>query len=254
MNHTQPINLDNTDYQRRLLKMFVPILAVLIVGGGIAGATQWAPRQGCEHRITHNQTLTGISRTTGTPVDDMVQVNPHVTNPDQIRAGDWLDVCKPDTEQPRHGLLVPARLIEWAAAVDATRPDWASDQDAVFLTVVSGPESNHGGSIWNPNDASADGKWTGSYGFIQIRTLAHPERFPSDWYRDRAWLEESLENQATAAWIVLRDQSRESWGPVTDGKLPSESCAGSSNVERCQNWWAMGLAAIDYAALPGSAS
>ena len=61
MKHSQPITVDNTDYQRRLFKLFTPILAVLIVGGGIAGATQWAPRQGCEHRITHNQTLSGLS-------------------------------------------------------------------------------------------------------------------------------------------------------------------------------------------------
>ena len=192
----------------------------------------------------------------------MVQVNPHVTNPDQIRAGDWLDVCKPDTEQPRHGLLVPARLIEWAAAVDATRPDWASDQDARFVTAISGPESNHCSNVWNSGDASADGKWTGSYGCIQIRTLAHPERYPSDWYRNLGWLKESFNHQAQAAWIVYGEQGTNAWGPARHApgigvKLPpggESQCASAANSDRCHLWWDQADAAIDYAALPGSAS
>ena len=57
-----------------------------------------------------------------------------------------------------------------------------------FLVAVSGPESNHCSNIWNPGDASSDGKWTGSYGCIQIRILANPSAFQSDAFRNRAWL------------------------------------------------------------------
>ena len=250
MRHAKPVATpDNQQYQRRLFKLAIPALVILIVGGGIAGAIEWLPRQGCGHTVARGDTLSAISRSTGTPVTDMVTMNPHITDPNLIRRGEQIDVCAADIEQPRQGTLAPQRLVDWAQAVHDTRPSWATDQDARFLVAVSGPESNHCSNIWNPGDASSDGKWTGSYGCIQIRILANPSAFPSDAFRNRAWLAESKHNQARAAWIVLQRQDRTAWGPVRDGKLPSESCAGSSNVDRCLTWWSQADAAIDYAAL-----
>lgn len=251
--HAKPVTAEHSvaALQGRILKAGLAFMALLIVGAGVAGATGWQPRQGCSYTVQTGDTLTAISEATGTPIRDVVASTPHVVDPDRIIAGDTIDVCTVDVVQPRHGTLTPGRLVEWAQAVNDTRPDWATDADARFLTAVSGPESGHCTHLWNPGDASANGKWTGSYGCIQIRVLANPAAFPNDSFRDLQWLKQSFDNQAEAAWIVLgQDRDHAAWGPYRDGKLPGPTCRGSSNVDRCLTWWAQADAAIGYINLP----
>ena len=236
---------------RRIFAIAVAFTLVAVTSTGIATAAEWQPRAGCSMTLQWGDTAWAISQETGTPVADLAVVNPHVTDPAELKAGSVIDICPATqignaasvslTAAPSAAQL---RLNNWADAVQATAPGWATPADVRFLTAVSGPESGHGSDLWNPRDASANGKWVGSYGYIQIRVLKHPDRYPTDQYRDLDWLKVSLDHQATAAWIVLGDQDRTAWGPVKDGKLPSESCAGSSDVDRCLNWWAMADVAL----------
>ena len=223
----------------------VTLLAGLVAVDKAGAADHAGPRDGCEYVIVRGDTMVKLGTARGLTVAQLMSVNPQVRNANRIIAGETLDVCHPDVVDATKPVLVevglPGDVENWAQAVVDTRPDWATDADVRFLVAVSGPESNHGTDLWNPGDAGWAGgaRYLGSYGNIQIRVLANPARYPSDWYRDRAWLEESLDHQAQAAWIVLNAQSRRAWGPVKDGKLPNEQCAGSSNVKRCQTWWAV---------------
>ena len=243
------------------------VLAVLVVGAGLAGAAQWAPREGCADTIVHGDTLNELAAEHGISPESIMEHTPWINDPNMIFEGRQIDRCGNFEDMMMNGVAaaigenqptnaqntsynqsavdaLPGNVFEWAKAVQRTAPSDATAAQVRFLVAVSGPESNHGTAIWNPGDASADGKWVGSYGTVQVRVLSNPDRFPSDWFRDMDWLKASLDNQASAAWTIYSRQSPTAWGPVTDGKLPNTSCSGSSDVGRCLEWWAVADRAI----------
>lgn len=221
------------------------IVALASIGTATAvHASQWEPRPGCSYTIPDGQTSWGIQRETGTTIADLVAVNPAISDPAFIRAGDLIDICP----APAHGTgqteaaprLSDAdqRLAAWARIVEANRPEWADAPDVRFLVAVAGPESNGCDPrfLANQGDA-APPKWGPSVDCVQIRTLG-PSYVHLEPHRDRAWLESDRNHVAQAAFIILGSQGRTAWGPVTDGKLPSESCTGASDVGQCVEWWA----------------
>ena len=207
-------------------------IALSVVLAAALGASE---HDRCVYTVERGDTLTAIGKANGVTWQRLAAIN-QLVNAHMIHPGDQLTVCHDVESQSQDGpVLVPGLLLEWADAVQTTRPAWATDSDVRFLVAVSGPESNHGTHLWNPHDAG--GPYTGSYGVIQIRVMSNPPAHPqTDWYRNRQWLEQSFENQAQAAWIVLGTQSRASWGPTRDGKMPAD-CSTSTNVDRCEGWW-----------------
>lgn len=223
--------------RRHWIKFGAALTAVAVISIGLSimlAAALGASENECTHTVQPGDTLSSIGREHDVTWQRLAAIN-QLVNAHLIHPGDTLDVCHDRESQSQSGpVLVPGRLIEWANAVTDTKPVWATDDDVRFLVAVSGPESNHGTHLWNPGDAG--GPFTGSYGVVQIRTMANPPAHPAtDWYRNRGWLEQSFENQAQAAWIVLQT-GRQAWGPHRDGKMPDD-CQRSTNVARCAEWW-----------------
>lgn len=217
------------------LAMLIITAMSIMISWLVAGAV--GASDDCRYTVKRGDTLSAIGTAHDVTWQRLAAIN-QLVDAHLIHPGDKLEVCHDRESKSRAGpVLVPGRLVEWAGAVQTTRPDWATDSDVRFLVAVSGPESNHGQNLWNPGDAG--GPYSGSFGVIQIRVMHNPPTRPAtDWYRNRAWLEQSFENQATAAWIVLGTQSRASWGPTTDGKLPAD-CSRSTNPNRCERWWSL---------------
>lgn len=252
--------------------MLVPALALGVIAVGmciivftipqLGAATPpgWAPRDGCAHKVQRGDTLAKIGARYQVKVGEIVAVNPHVTNPNRIFAGDLLDICG----QPAHdadpylvpaaeavAVTVPERAKTWAADVAITAPEWATGDDIMFLTAVAGPESTWCANVTNRGDANPP-KWGPSVGCVQIRTLARQRDIAKEPWRDRAWLESAQRNVANAAWQVFKTQGPRAWGPARPAKgigikLPyggPDQCARAASHNQCLNWWATAEAAL----------
>ncbi len=239
----------------------VAILVATIVSG-VAGANQWQPREGCGYRIVPGDTLTRIANAHGVTVTTLVAVNPSITDPDRIQAGDHIDICKtgadarPTLVEPESAATVTPLMIEWAEALIATMPAESdiTSADLRFLMAISGPESAWCTNTWNPGDAGAGG-FFGSYGCIQVRVTTQWES-RGEPFRNLDWLKESRLHEAEAAWFLYTVSwgGTDMWGPARptkEGTVPPkmppggpEACEWSSNMSRCLNYWAIADAVL----------
>ena len=254
-------DMSQTDYQEACMKAFGAVAAVLILTALLsinpASANDQDP---CVHGIVWGETLTSIADNYGTTVADIVALN-NLTNPDLIIAGTPLHVCASLGNGPRllqspeeapappalAAVELPGQAQAWARAVKDTRPDWATDQHELFLVAVAKYESSWGVHLWNPRDAGWENgvQYIGSYGVVQIRVRADGHGV-----RNRPWLEQSLGNQATAAWQIFGDRylhgvnPYRAWGPANwtrrgtvPPKLPPspDDCWSASSPRGCRN-------------------
>lgn len=223
---------------------------VLAVAAVEAFASNDRIRPGCRYVIERGDTLWELSQRFTVEVDELQSVN-GIVDRDLIIEGASIDRCPASTIHGGSPSLsaptpeMPAQAIEWAAAVTATRPAWATDSDIRLLVALAGPESGFCEHSWNLGDASADGKWIGSLGCVQIRILACPQCYPGEEFRS-ASLADSLPDQARAAWRIYRQQGRTAWGPARPGRQLklTESCEGTQDRTACLRYWAIADAAL----------
>ena len=246
-------------FQKLVLAVAAPIVvAIAMFSTVLVGADPTSGRDvpsslamgdGCAHLIRPGETLTGIGRVHGLSVGELTSLN-SIVDANRIEAGATIRVCS-GTVDGKQVSGLPGYAAQWAQAVVDEAPDGASDNDIAFLVSVAGPESEWCTNTVNVGDANPP-VWGPSVGCIQVRTLLRPSDLVKEPFRDRAWLEASFNNQAEAAWAILRLQGKRAWGPTRNGVMPNGNpadCVAASNPGRCNVWWQIGAEALNGVAM-----
>ena len=82
------------------------VLAVLVVGAGLAGAAQWQPRENCGDTITQGDTLYELSAEHGVSQQAIMDHTPWINDPNMIFEGRQIDRCGDFEDMMMNGCLL----------------------------------------------------------------------------------------------------------------------------------------------------
>jgi hypothetical protein len=102
-------------------------------------------------------------------------------------------------EQPAQATpAIPVYCVGREAICDSLKKVGFPDDQVHVMVAIAKAESNFRADA-KGDIALMTSKWSYSYGFFQIRLLKNPG---STWWRDAAFVEASLDNQAKAAYAI----------------------------------------------------